>query len=117
MFEIKGWKVRKNKAVIGYGIHQFGDPKLKEAFFEELFPIDVMDYHVYAVEWMPGETNFYIDGKKIKKINQAPDYPMQLMLGIYEVPKVEIDNSDYPKEFVVDWVKGYSFHLHQPAAQ
>lgn len=108
VFEIKGWNVQQKKAVIGYGIHQFADPKLKEAFFEETVEIDVMDYHIYAAEWMPGKTVFYIDGQKIEELPQAPDYPMQLMLGIYEVPEGEKDNSDYPKEFVIDWVRGYA---------
>lgn len=108
VFEIKGWNVQPEKAVIGYGIHQFADPNMKEAFFEEAFEMNVMEYHVYAAEWMPGKTVFYIDGQKIKELDQAPDYPMQLMLGIYEVPEGAMDNRDYPKEFVIDWVKGYS---------
>jgi Glycosyl hydrolases family 16 len=108
VFEIKGWNVSKDKAVIGYGIHQFADPELQEAFFEESFAIDVMDFHFYAAEWMPGKTIFYIDGKKIKELPQAPDYPLQLMLGIYEVPEGATDKSAYPKEFVIDWLKGYA---------
>ncbi len=35
---------------------------------------------------------------------------MQLMLGIYEFPPdggVEAAPGDYPKEFVVDYVRGY----------
>ena len=35
---------------------------------------------------------------------------MQLMLGIYEFPRdgdVEAAPSDYPKAFVVDYVRGY----------
>ena len=111
VFEIKGWNVQKNNALIGYGIHQFADPNLNEQFFEEPFDIDVMDYHVYAAEWMPGKTVFYIDGQKIKELNQAPDYPMQLMPGIYEVPEGEMDNGNYLKEFVIDWVRGYSLKL------
>ncbi len=107
VFEIKGWNVKEKAAVIGYGIHQFADPKLNEAFFEEVFELDVMDFHVYAVEWMPGKSIFYIDGQKIKELPQAPDYPMQLMLGIYEVPEGKADDSNYPKEFVIDWVRGY----------
>ncbi|MBS4064377.1 MAG: glycoside hydrolase family 16 protein [Chitinophagaceae bacterium] len=108
VFEIKGWNVQQESSVIGYGIHRFNDPKMEEAFFEDRFELNVMDFHVYAVEWQPGTTSFYIDGQKIKELPQAPDYPMQLMLGIYEVPEGEPDNSSYPKEFVIDWVRGYS---------
>jgi hypothetical protein len=35
---------------------------------------------------------------------------MQLMLGIYELPAAEAGDPDrYPKEFVVDHVRGYRF--------
>jgi hypothetical protein len=35
---------------------------------------------------------------------------MQLMLGIYEIPTGEKDETDkiYPKEFAIDYVRGYS---------
>ena len=43
-------------------------------------------------------------------VGQAPDYPLQLMLGIYEFPG-ETDSGrpagEYPKAFVVDYVRGY----------
>ena len=38
----------------------------------------------------------------IKTVEEAPDYPMQLMLGLYELEP----GGDYPKELVVDHVRG-----------
>lgn len=107
--EVKGWNVFADEAIIGYGIHQFNDPKLKEAFYEELFPIDVREFHVYAVEWKKESTRFFIDHQLVRELNQAPDYPMQLMLGIYEVSTQHDPANDppYPKSFLVDYVKGY----------
>ena len=52
---------------------------------------------------------FSIDGEHVKTVGQSPSYPMQLMLSLYEFP----DDADrtitgpYPKEFVVDYVRGY----------
>jgi hypothetical protein len=40
----------------------------------------------------------------VKSVSQSPDYPMQLMLGMYEFPPAP---GPYPKEFVVDYVRGY----------
>ncbi|QNA46673.1 glycoside hydrolase family 16 protein [Lacibacter sediminis] len=109
VFEVKGWNVFADKAMIGYGIHQFNDPKLKEAFFEEEFRLDATTFHIYAVEWEKGRTRFYIDHQLIRELKQAPDYPMQLMLGVYEVPtELHTANEDaYPKTFLVDYVLGY----------
>lgn len=109
IFEVKGKNVQKNKATIGYGIHKFNDNKLEEAFFEDEFEIDVTKFHTYAVDWTPEKLTFYIDNIKVREINQSPGYPMQLMLGIYEVPVKERNKKDYlyPKEFVIDYVRVY----------
>lgn len=52
---------------------------------------------------------FFIDHNHLRRIEQSPNYPMQLMLGIYEVPVELKDETDtvYPKTFVVDYVKAW----------
>lgn len=110
IFEIKGTNIKKDSSVIGYGIHKFNDPKLEEAFYENRFDIDVTQFHIYAAEWTPEKVDFYIDNVLIHSIKQSPDYPMQFMLNIYEVPvDEEKEGKDliYPKEFAVDYVRGY----------
>ena len=107
--EIKGWNVKKSKAKIGMGIHKFNDPKLIEDFSENEYKIDVTEFHLYAVEWTKNKVVFLIDDEVVKEINQSPDYPMQFMLGVYEIPKNKKrgDDKAYPKEFIIDYVKGY----------
>lgn len=107
--EIKGENVQTGTATIGYGVRQFQDPDLKDCFFEDEFKIDVSEFHVYAAEWRPGYVDFFIDHQHIRRIEQSPNYPMQLMLGIYEVPVEVKDEKDkaYPKTFVVDYVKAW----------
>lgn len=109
IMEIKGWNIKKNNAIIGMGIHQFNDPKLMEDFSENEYKIDVTEFHLYAVEWTKDKVVFLIDDEVVKEIKQSPDYPMQFMLGIYEIPnnKKNKDDKVYPKEFIVDYVKGY----------
>jgi beta-glucanase (GH16 family) len=73
--------------------------------------MDARDFQVYTAEWTPEGVSFFVDGERIRSVNQSPDYPMQLMLGIYEFPDdsgtAERMPADYPKEFVVDYVRGY----------
>lgn len=110
IFEIKGGNVSQEKAVVGYGIHAFNDPDLEEAFYEDMFNLDVTSFHIYAAEWTPDGVTFYIDNQKIRTVLQSPAYPMQFMLNIYEVP---VDGTKsgadivYPKEFVIDYVRSY----------
>jgi beta-glucanase (GH16 family) len=85
-------------------------PRIVDEFSAEQVPIDVREFHVYAAEWTPEHVAFTIDGGLVKIVEQSPDYPMQLMLGIYEFPQHTASAetaSAYPKEFVVDFVRGY----------
>lgn len=109
IMEIKGWQVQAQAAKVGMGLRQFNDPNIVTDFTEDSYPIDVREFHEYAVLWTRGKVVLYIDGMPVRKINQSPDYPMQLMLGIYELPEQLTDAAtrQYPKEFVVDYVRGY----------
>jgi hypothetical protein len=110
ILEIKGWNIEKESSIIGYGVHKFNDPDLKEDFREDRFDIDVTQFHIYAAEWTHEKVDFYIDNKLIRTINQSPTYPMQFMLNIYELPtEKEKTGRDliYPKEFTIDYIRGY----------
>ena len=106
MFEIFGNDISATSVKVGYGIHPRIDPNLTEAFYQDSLEIDATKFHVYAHEWTPMHVDFYVDNQKIRRIDQSPNYPMQFMLSIYELPGSEA-NSVYPKEFVVDYVRGY----------
>ena len=108
--EIFGCDVRPDSAVVGMGVHPFGDPGIVDEFSAETVAIDAREFHVYAAEWTREGISFSIDGRLVKVVDQSPAYPMQLMLGIYEFrgdhagPFAE---RAYPKEFIVDYVRGY----------
>ncbi|MFF4122109.1 glycoside hydrolase family 16 protein [Microbispora rosea] len=107
--EIFGRDVRRDATAVGMGVHPFGDPAITDEFAAEVLPIDAREFHVYAVEWTKERVTFFVDGRHVRTIRQSPDYPMQLMLGLYEFPGAEGPErvGPYPKEFVVDYVRGY----------
>lgn len=105
IFEIFGSEVTPVSARVGMGIHPFGDPDLVDDFEKVEVAADVREFHTYAIEWTPDEVVFFFDGAPVKTSAQSPDYPMQLMLGIYEFERRAGDV--HPKEFVVDRVRGY----------
>ena len=109
VMEIMGGEVTPTSSQIGYGVHPWGDPHLTDAFYQDRCPIDARDFHVYAVEWTPARLAFYLDNVHLRPIEQSPAYPMQFMLSLYEVPWLADphDTQTYPKEFVVDYVRGY----------
>jgi Glycosyl hydrolases family 16 len=106
VMEIFGSDVGANEAGVGMGLHPFGDPGIVDEFAVERLPIDARELHVYAAEWTPEHVAFFVDGEHVKTVEQSPSYPLQLMLDVYEFPD-RPGGSRYPKEFVVDYVRGY----------
>jgi hypothetical protein len=107
--EIFGRDVAGDHVGVGMGVHPFGDPQIVDDFSRETVELDARDFHVYAAEWTPDGVTFFVDGSRRKRVDQSPAYPMQLMLGIYELPAPDGDEqpTSYPKAFVVDYVRGY----------
>jgi hypothetical protein len=108
--EIFGRDVGPECVVVGMGVHPFGDPNVVDDFSREAIPMDARDFHVYAAQWTRQDVTFFVDGRLAKSVDQSPAYPMQLMLGIYELPEAGMarDPTAYPKTFVVDYVRGYA---------
>jgi beta-glucanase (GH16 family) len=106
--EIFGRDVGPEQAAVGMGVHPFGDPCIVDEFSAVPVSIDVREFHVYAAEWDRDQVAFFVDGELVKMVGQAPAYPMQLMLDIYDFPPEDgAAPTAYPKEFVVDYVRGY----------
>jgi beta-glucanase (GH16 family) len=106
MFEVFGRDVGATSAVVGYGVHAWDDKRLIEEFYRDPMAIDATAFHIYALEWTPSHIDFYVDNRPIRRIHQSPNYSQQLMLSIFEQPGDDRDTA-YPKEFVVDYVRGY----------
>lgn len=106
--EIFGRDVGPGRAVVGVGVHPFGDPRIVDDFSRVRVPIDARDFHVYAADWTPEQVSFLVDGEVVKTVDQSPDYPMQLMLSLYDFPPPDGQPvGRHPKAFVVDYVRGY----------
>jgi len=106
--EIFGDAVHDGITEVGMGVHQFRDPALAEEFAPEPLALDVADAHTYGVDWRPGSLAFSVDGEVVRRLDQAPDYPMQLMIGAFDFPaKAADDDGDVPvPELVVSRVRG-----------
>jgi hypothetical protein len=71
---------------VGLGLHKFRDPGLVEDFETVPMSLDVAEFHTYAVDWQPESLVFSVDGALVKRIGQSPDYPVQLMLAVFDFP-------------------------------
>ncbi|RBY86434.1 glycoside hydrolase family 16 [Blastococcus sp. TF02A-30] len=84
--EIFGDAVRPGSAEVGMGVKAFRDPGLRQDFVAPRLDLDVARFHDYAVEWAPGSLAFRVDGAVVRTLDQAPGYPVQLMIGVFDFP-------------------------------
>jgi hypothetical protein len=92
-------------AAVGSGIHPFRDRGLVDEFTADRRVIDVDRFHTYAIDWERGRVRFFIDDVLVRTVDQAPDYPMQLILGVFDFPDRGSADSVVP-ELVVRAVRG-----------
>lgn len=95
-------------AAVGRGIHPFRDPAMTDEFAAERVALDVAEFHVYAADWRPGRVDFSIDGRHVKTVHQAPDYPMQMMVAVFDFPDRASTSPepDHVPQLAVDYVRG-----------
>ncbi|MEV6487882.1 glycoside hydrolase family 16 protein [Actinoplanes sp. NPDC051633] len=90
---------------VGIGLHKFRDPRLTEEWSAIPLEIDIAEFHTYAVDWRPGSLVFTVDGEVVRTIDQAPDYPVQLELGVFDFPD-KFPEIEHTPELVVSHVIG-----------
>ncbi len=96
LVEVFGDAVGDGTAAVGQGIHRFRDPALTEDFAADRHVIDVTRPHTYRADWESGRVTFSIDGVVTRTSAQSPDYPMMLILGVFDFPDRAGDPNDVP---------------------
>jgi hypothetical protein len=95
-------------AAIGMGIKRIRDPSLTQEFEAPTLAIDVSEHHVYSADWRPGRVDFHVDGEHVRTVHQAPDYPMQMIIAVFDFPEHAgaSAHADHVPQLAVDYVTG-----------
>ena len=104
LVEVFGNAVDGDTAAVGSGIHPFRDPALREEFSADRRAIDVRAPHRYAVDWRRDGVDFLVDGEIVRRSSQSPDYPMLLIIGLFDFP--DDGGAEAAPELVVRRVTG-----------
>ena len=105
--EIFGDAIVGGSAGVGMGIKRYRDPGLSQDFSVARVDIDVAEFHTFGVCWEPGKLEFTVDGAQVRRLAQAPDYPVQLMLGVFDFPARAEPGAPVPvPELIVSRIRG-----------
>jgi glycosyl hydrolase family 16 len=98
---------RRPSAAVGMGTRRFRDPAMTGDFEAPRLELDVTGFHDYAAEWRPGRVDLLVDGRHVKTVHEAPDYPMQMMVALFDFPdKAASAPADHVPELAVDRIRG-----------
>jgi hypothetical protein len=93
---------------VGMGLRPFRDPGVADDFEAVRLPIDLAEFHLYAVDWTSTSAEFYVDGVRVRSCSRPPSYPMQMMVAVFDFPDRSTgDDADAVPVFVVDYLRGY----------
>ncbi len=105
VFEIDAAGVGADRTVARCGVKAHADPSLSTDMAEVLLPLDASRPHTWTVVWGEGETVIGCEGRVVRRLSQAPGYPLFLMLDLFEtVPR----GGPYPKTAQLHRVRGWS---------
>jgi hypothetical protein len=86
--------VAGSSAEVGVGLKQIRDPDLAQDFAAPRLPIDVAEFHTYAVDWDLQEAVFTVDGEEVRRCAAPPAYPLQLMVAVFDFPDWSAGDDD-----------------------
>ena len=95
--------VAGESAEVGIGLKQIRDPGLAQDFAAPRLPIDVAEFHTYAVDWGAEEAVFSVDDEVVRRCPAPPTYLLQLMVAVFDFPEWSTGDDDHlVPELVVD---------------
>jgi hypothetical protein len=106
--ELYGNAIEPDHSQVRLGIKAHHDPNLRDEMTEVTLSLDARDEHSYATEWNSRRVRFFVDNQLVCTVEQGLDYPLQLMIDLFEFPATaERDPANYPKTAHLTAVRGY----------
>lgn len=107
--ELFGEHIGREASRVRLGVKAHHDPHLRTEMVDLVLALDATQAHGYAAEWDAAGVRFYVDDLLVHTVEQVLDYPLQLMVDLFEFPADGArDPADYPKSARVEAVRGYA---------
>jgi Glycosyl hydrolases family 16 len=96
--ELFGNAIGPRRAGVRIGVKAHNDPRLQEDMEEVALDLDATAWHTYGAEWTTERIRFFVDDQLVRSVDQRIDYPLQLMVDLFEFPDgTDRDPAAYPK--------------------
>lgn len=105
LFEIDAAGIGPTSSTARAGLKAHHDPRLVTDMAEVRVPLDASRPHTWSAVWGGGRTTIGCEGQVVRQVEQAPDYPMFLMLDLFEIGP---PGGTYPKTATLHRVRGWS---------
>ena len=107
LFEIDASAIGRTETRARCGLKAHGDASLVTDMSEVVVPVDASQPHTWSVVWGRSGTVIGCNGVVVRRIPQAPDYPLFLMLDLFEVGGRSAAADAYPKSATIHSVRGW----------
>lgn len=105
--ELFGDSISTTASELSIGVKAHHDRRLRDDMARLRLDLDASDWHTYSADWGEQSVSFYVDGHHLRTVEQRIDYPMQLMVDLFEFrPDGPVDLSGYPKVGEVAAIRG-----------
>jgi hypothetical protein len=103
LFEIDAATIGRT-TVARTGVKAHHDPRLTTDMAEVTIPLDASTPHTWTAVWGDGETVIGCEDRVVRRVPQAPDYPLFLLVDLFEIAA---PRGRYPKSATVHRVRGW----------
>ncbi|MGQ1796543.1 glycoside hydrolase family 16 protein [Kocuria oceani] len=108
VFEIDASAVGRVESRARCGLKAHGDPALVTEMVEVTVPLDASLPHTWSVQWGPAGTVIGCEGVVVARSAAAPEYPLFLMLDLFEIGPRSEGPGCYPKSARIHAVHGWA---------
>jgi hypothetical protein len=107
MFEIDADAVGEGKSHARCGVKAHSDKRLTTDMAEVVVPLDASKPHTWTAVWGPSGTIIGCEGIVVKHVPHAPDYPLFLLIDLFEIGPRSETAGLYPKTAHIHRVHGW----------
>ena len=106
--ELFGDSIGTVTSTLSIGVKAHHDPRMRDDMARIPAALDASAWHTYGAAWTRHRVRFFVDDQLVRTVDQGVDYPMQLMVDLFEFRADETtDARAYPKTGEVAAVRGY----------